>query len=199
MYNGFVKFERKIADWGWYKDVNTFKLFFHLILFANFTDGEFMGIPIKKGQIARSYKELSTQTGLTEKEIRTALKHLINTGEVAEERHQKFKVYTIKNYSLYQSKGSQRAVEGQSRGSRGAVEGQQYKNDKKYKNDNNVNNYNARTHARERKNCVPTPKSTKFNNFTPSVDIDYEDLEKRALQKQLERTKKDEQVQKQKV
>lgn len=151
--NGFVKFERKISNWGWYKDVNTFKLFFHLVLFANFSSAEFMGVTIKRGQIARSYSELSAQTGLTEKEIRTAIKHLISTGEVAEERHPKFKVYTIKNYNLYQTMGSQRAPNGQSRGRRGADEGQQIKNDKKNKNDKNMSS--SSTRARERENPQP--------------------------------------------
>ena len=74
-------------------------------------------------------------------------------------------------------------------------------NKKNYKNIKNNNNYNnARTHAREKNYVVPTPKSTKFNNFTPSGDIDYAEFEKQAFKKQLERIRTDnEQVQEQKV
>lgn len=41
-------------------------------------------------------------------------------------------------------------------------------------------------------NSVPTPKSTKFNNFEPSGNIDYKKLELEALRKQLARLKEGE-------
>ena len=103
MKKGFVKFNRKIKDWGWYTDVNTFKLFFHLILCANYTDGTFLGVKVLRGQIATSISKLAKETGLTVDEVRTAKKHLESTGEVTSISHAKFSVISIPNYDLYQS------------------------------------------------------------------------------------------------
>ena len=115
MKKGFVKFNRKIKDWGWYTDVNTFKLFFHLILCANYTDGTFLGVKILRGQIATSISKLAKETGLTQQNVRTALKHLESTGEITRNstrnltsnlthaQRGNFSVISIPNYDLYQS------------------------------------------------------------------------------------------------
>lgn len=99
---GWIKIDRNILEWGWYTDKNTFKLFLHMLLKANWKDGEFLGVPIKKGSLATSITTLVVQTGLTESEVRTAIKHLEQTGEVTGERHPKFTVFTVKNYNRYQ-------------------------------------------------------------------------------------------------
>jgi len=99
---GWIKINRNILEWGWYTDKNTFKLFLHMLLKANWKDGEFLGVKIKRGSFATSLTTLVAQTGLTESEVRTAIKHLEQTGEVTGKRHPKFTVFTVKNYSRYQ-------------------------------------------------------------------------------------------------
>ena len=101
--NGFVKFDRKIKSWGWYTDINTFKLFFHLVTFANFKDEEFLGKVIKRGQIAKSLSSLATETGLTVDEVRTAIKHLESTKEITRVSQGKYTLFTVTNYDLYQT------------------------------------------------------------------------------------------------
>lgn len=105
--DGWISISRNILDWGWYMDKNTFKLFLHMLLKANWKDGEFMGVKIERGSFATSFSTLVAETGLTEREVRTAVKHLISTGEVTSERHPKFTVFTIKNYCLYQQSDTQ--------------------------------------------------------------------------------------------
>lgn len=118
---GHIKLDRKILNWEWYTDVNTCKLFLHLLLKANWEDGRFQGVEVPRGSFVSSYQVLATETGLTVKNVRTALGHLQKTGEVAVNRHPKFSVFTVKNYCLYQSTGSQPAVNGQSTGSQPAT------------------------------------------------------------------------------
>lgn len=118
---GHIKLDRKILNWEWYTDVNTFKLFLHLLLKANWEDGRFQGVEVPRGSFASSYQVLATETGLSVKNVRTALEHLQKTGEVAVNRHPKFSVFTVKNYCLYQSIGSQSAVNRQSTGSQPAT------------------------------------------------------------------------------
>lgn len=74
-----------------------------MLLKANWKSGKFQGVEIERGSFASSYEKLSNETNLTVMEIRTALKHLISTGEVTVKRHTKFSVFTIKNYIMYQS------------------------------------------------------------------------------------------------
>lgn len=117
----YVKISRKILDWEWYTDTNTKVLFLHILLKANWKPSRFQGTEVPRGSLVTSQQNMATETGLTIKNVRTALKHLENTGEVAVSRHPKFSVITVKNYNQYQSSGSQMAVDGQSDGSRGAT------------------------------------------------------------------------------
>ena len=117
----YVKISRKILEWEWYTDINTKVLFLHILLKANWKQGRFQGTEVPRGSFVTSQQNLALETGLTLKNVRTALKHLENTGEVAVNRHPKFSVITIKNYVKYQSGGSQVAVEGQSGGSQVAT------------------------------------------------------------------------------
>ena len=137
--NGFILLYRQITDWEWYQNPNTFRVFLHILLKANFTDGRFEGREIKRGQCVTSLDHLSKETKLSVKEVRTALNHLIGTGELASESCNRYRIITVVKYNDYQTEGkqngSQEASEGQAKGKQGASEGQQYK---KNNNNNNV-------------------------------------------------------------
>ena len=59
--SGFVKIDRKITEWEWYKVVNTRALFEHLIYIANYEDKKWQGITIQRGQVVTSIKSLSDE------------------------------------------------------------------------------------------------------------------------------------------
>ena len=99
----FIKIDRKILEWEYYGNVNTFKLFIHLLLTANVKDKKWEGITIKRGELVTSLKNLSQQTGLTLQQVRTALDNLISTKTVTNNSHSKFRIISIKNYDSYQS------------------------------------------------------------------------------------------------
>ena len=126
---GFVKIDRKITKWRWYKDTSTFKIFLHLILTANYEDREFEDIVIKRGQRVASIRSLAAESGLTEKNVRTAIKHLKATGEVASLSTPKYTVFTVVNYEKYQIVANKVANEGRTDGEQAANEGQQCKKD----------------------------------------------------------------------
>lgn len=110
----YIKISRKILEWEWYTDVNTKVLFLHILLKANWKPGRFQGIEVPRGSFVTSLQNLAAETGLTVRNVRTALKHLENTGEVTSSRHAKFSVITIKNYDKYQSSDNQVTVNRQS-------------------------------------------------------------------------------------
>ena len=98
----YIKIERKILDWEWYKNLNTCRLFFHLLLKANWKDGRFEGESVPTGSFVSSISKLSDETGLTQREVRTAINHLKMTRELTVKGHAKYSVFTINNYCQYQ-------------------------------------------------------------------------------------------------
>ena len=97
--NGFIKINRNILDWRWYGDDNTFRVFFHLLLKANYQDGEFEIHTIKRGQLVTGLKTLSKELSLSIQQVRTALKHLKLTNEISIKTTTKYSIIPINNYS----------------------------------------------------------------------------------------------------
>lgn len=100
--NGWVKLHRKITEWEWYSDINTCRLFIHLLLIANHTDKKWKGIDVKAGQCITGRISLSEQTGLTEQSIRTSLNKLKSTSEITIKSTNKYSIITILNWNSYQ-------------------------------------------------------------------------------------------------
>lgn len=98
----YIKIDRKIFDWEWYKNLNTCRLFFHILLKANWKNSKFEGKDIPRGSFVGSVKSLSLETSLTTSEVRTALKHLELTNEIAIKTYSKYSVFTVNNYNKYQ-------------------------------------------------------------------------------------------------
>ena len=99
---GFIKIDKKILEWEWYKDEHTKNFFFHCLLKANSKDERFKGIVIERGQFIASLSVLSDELFLTVNELRTAINHLKTTGEITVKTYPKFSVFTVVNYDLYQ-------------------------------------------------------------------------------------------------
>lgn len=102
MSNNFIRINRKILQWGWYKDTNTFRVFIHLLLNANWHDGEYMGHKILRGQCVFGLKKISEDLGISVRNVRTALNHLKSTNEVTIKTTNKFSIATIVKYNDYQ-------------------------------------------------------------------------------------------------
>ena len=131
---GFVKTYRSILNWRWYKDANTFRLFFHLILTANYEQGYFEGRTINRGQRVVSVKKLSEELKISIQSIRTAINHLKSTREITIETTPKYSIITVNNYNLYQSSTNALTINQQTTNKQLTNNQQQYKNNKKNKN-----------------------------------------------------------------
>ena len=81
-----------------------------MLLKANWKDGRFEGKIIPRGSFVSSLSRLSEETDLTIREVRTAISHLENSGELTSKRHSKYSVFTIKNYELYQGSDNQTTI-----------------------------------------------------------------------------------------
>lgn len=100
--SGFVKINRKIVDWEWYRNINTKVIFLHMLFKANWKNARFMGEEIKRGSFVSSLPKLASETALTINEVRTALKHLKRTGEITVKSRTQYSIFTVNNYCLYQ-------------------------------------------------------------------------------------------------
>jgi len=100
---GRIMLDRKIINWRWYDDANTFRVFIHLLLCAVFVDElPYHDTMLKKGQWLTTRKQLSSELGISEQAVRTALKHLESTGEITTKLTNNKTLITIENYGFYQ-------------------------------------------------------------------------------------------------
>lgn len=100
--NGYIKLYRKLMQWEWYKNYVVKDLFIHCIIRANFTDQPFEGMVIKRGQFVTSIKNLASDLGFSEQQIRTAMEKLKLTNEITTKSTNKFTVVTVINWETYQ-------------------------------------------------------------------------------------------------
>lgn len=103
MAGRFIKLYDKILEWEWHDSPSTMALFVYLLLKANYKDIEYRGGVIKRGQLLTSLSKISTNTGLTIQQTKTALQHLISTGEVTNESSRQSRIITIVKYDEYQN------------------------------------------------------------------------------------------------
>jgi len=101
---GFIVLHRKILDWKWYGDSNTKDVFIHCLLKANHDDKTWNGMTIKRGQFFTSYGKMSKELRQTIRQTRTAIAHLISTGELTSEATNAGQLITVENYANYQNK-----------------------------------------------------------------------------------------------
>ena len=101
--SGWVKLHRKLLDWEWYSDKNCRLLFIHCLLKANYEDTKWRGIDIQKGSFISSLANLSKSSGLTIRELRTALTKLKSTCEVTSVGHAEYTMFTVVMYNDYQT------------------------------------------------------------------------------------------------
>jgi len=101
MHRGFIKIWRKTIDWEWYDDANTFKVFIHLLLKANYKDKKWRGNIIKRGEFLTSLNSLSSETKIPTQKIRTSINRLKSTGEITCKPTNKNTLITLCNYEVY--------------------------------------------------------------------------------------------------
>ena len=144
--NGFIRLHRSLMQWEWYTDANTFRVFMHILLSANWQEGRFKGQDVKRGQLITTVSRLSKELKLTNKQIRVALDHLSKTNEIlANGVANRWTLITVQNYDKYQlykfEKGEQNGERGANRGQtegkpRAMIE--EIKEEKERKNKKNI-------------------------------------------------------------
>ena len=150
---GYIKLHRSLTEWGWYDDPNTLALWIHLLLEANWKDGEWHGVEVKRGQMITSVAKLSVGANLSTKQTRVCLERLENGGEIIKEGTNKWTKITICKYDIYQgdddsdgqANGEQTANKGQTKGNQTATieEGNKERREEEKKTSNDVKEKSA--------------------------------------------------------
>lgn len=137
---GYIKLFRSIREWGWYDDPNTFTVFLHLLIEANWKDDvEWHGEKVGRGEIITSVAKIAVECGISYKQARLCLDRLSEGGEIVKVGANKWTKITICKYADYQdtdddlgqTKGEQRANKGQSKGEQRATSKEEKKERKK--------------------------------------------------------------------
>ena len=157
----YIKIDRNLKRWRWFKNKNTLIVFLSLLLDANITDHEFEHEIIHRGEVATSLRTLEKTTGLTFQEVRTAILHLKSTGEITTRKSSKYQVITIVNYNEYQD--NQQAKQHKNQHS---INKQSTSNQQQYKNDKNDKN-GKKEYTRARVKVANAPDTPSGNNGLP--------------------------------
>lgn len=109
MSNGdWIKLNRKILKWEWYSDNATRSVFLHALLKANYEPSRYKGHELGTGDVIFGRKKWAEELGLSEQQVRTAIAHLKETGELSTiKATNKLTVLHVENWSVYQSKDSE--------------------------------------------------------------------------------------------
>ena len=99
---GWIKIHRKLLEWEWYDEPNTFRLFMHLLLKANHKDRSYRGQTVKAGTLLTGQEVLAEQLGLSRMQIRTALSNLKSTNEITIKSSRQGSVIQLVKYLDYQ-------------------------------------------------------------------------------------------------
>lgn len=111
MSNRWIKLSDKICDWQWYGDGNTMRVFLHLLLRATRQDYQYHGIILHRGEVAITYGDIAKKLRISYSATRTAISHMLRTGEIAIKKYPKYSVITVINYDAYQTNRTQNSTQ----------------------------------------------------------------------------------------
>lgn len=135
----FIKIDRNIIHWGWFKNPKVLSVFIWLLIRANIKRCRFEKDIIMRGSLVTSNAHIAEECGLTIDNVRTALASLEATGEITRQRRNRYQIITVVNYDQYQSDirktGHQIPIKSQSSPNQIPTI-KEYKNGEEYKNGN---------------------------------------------------------------
>lgn len=98
---------RSIGDWEWYHDDRCVRLFLHLLIKSNWSEGRWMGEPVAPGQLITSSLKLAEQLGWSRSAVVRTLAKLKSTGEVDTISDSKWTLVTLANWDKYQGEDAE--------------------------------------------------------------------------------------------
>ena len=163
---GWISLHRKILEWEWYNDINTCRLFIHLLLVCNHKKKKWQGKIIKPGQKVTSVEKLAIETGLTKQQVRTCIKKLKSTSEITCKSTNKFTLININNYSIYQEKNIESNTQNNKQSNKQITNKQQTNNKQITTNNNDNNDNNDNKVSKQKKSLTKIDYDYLINKYT---------------------------------
>ena len=160
---GWIKMFRQITDWELYKDINSKVLFIHLLLTAAYTDYTTSdGFVVHTGCCFTSIRQLADETGLSIRQVRTALDRLEATHSLTQQTTHRGTLIKLEKWAFFQGereKATQQTTQ----------QTTHYNNKNNKKNNNNIY-------------VMPKKKKNSFLNYEQR-DYDFAEIERLAAEK----------------
>lgn len=102
----YIKLCDKIVDWEWFTDGNMLKVWLYLLVKAQYADGKYRGVEVKRGQLLTGRKLIANETRLSEQQVRTCINRLKSSGQITIESTNQYSLITIVKYDDYQGSDS---------------------------------------------------------------------------------------------
>lgn len=138
---GYIKLFRELQSWKYYHKADYLKVWIHLLLRANFKDSynEYAQL-IKRGQVDTGRKQLSSELKMNESKVERILKCLENEHQIEQQKTNRNRIITIKEYDLYQSGEQQNEQQVNNKRTTSEQQVNTLKEDKERKEDKENNN-----------------------------------------------------------
>lgn len=110
MAGGFVRKSRDILNKEWFKKQNVAHFYDALLMLACYRPETKRGVQVKAGTVVMTLEELMNATGLSKKEVRTALKTLELSGDILIDTNtgnRRFHIIVISDYPKIEEKVSE--------------------------------------------------------------------------------------------
>ena len=102
MNNTWVKLHRNIVDWEWFDDKNALKLLIYLNVKVNIVDKQWKGITVKRGSLVTGKYSITEDLGISVQQYRTALKKLVQSGEIVKKATNAYTILTLTKWEKMQ-------------------------------------------------------------------------------------------------
>ncbi len=136
---GYIKLDRKILEWRYFKKDSYLKVWMYLLLNANHKAMKWQEVSVKRGQLITSLENISKGTGVSIQSVRTILKKLEGQ-ELTCKSTNKYTLITILKYNDYQDSEKNQQTNQQSTNKQ--LTNNQQTTNKQLTTNNNVNNVN---------------------------------------------------------
>ena len=98
----FIKIDRNITEWRWFKDSKVYHVFSWLLIKANVKKHDFQKQTINRGSLVTSYESIADACGLSVSSVRRVIKDLEDTGEIERDVKNHYQIIKIVKYDEYQ-------------------------------------------------------------------------------------------------
>ena len=107
MERGYISLYRKMLDWEWSSDPIVLAVYIRCLLKANWSDKQYKGITIHRGEFMTTQKELAEEVGISRQQLRSAIDKLITTNSITKWiSPTKHTIIKVSEYEKYQNNQS---------------------------------------------------------------------------------------------